>query len=817
MKNNCVTLFFAALFCSFWGSYYLPVFSQISMTPIAQSPLQVLGDERNTFEDLNFRSMLWVEDISARTEFTASYKTEDGYIRVEHSQKPIHRKVNGIWEKIDPSMKPNDDGWYAPMQQYPVYLKTNGAFSLSLTDGQTWSFGSQTQCLGENLTYLASQQDGQVFYFNSNASVAHVKEILAFENGVKYNYRFNELPAIGNNDLVFTERIVLPKNYKLTAQVETRETFWGLIPVSYFLILDINGNVVGRIEPAYAVDANQASEPVYYDLIDLGAGEYDLHIRLKNNWLMSPERVFPLLIDPLVVGPLSQWAGGQMPSCITPQQNIDSILVTIPAGVTPISLAVGSSFYADPFTSAIMSQGAMQFSTTCAATQSYQITSGPTANLPGTAYLDSANILSPLTCCFQKSCTQQQFYLRKHLSRTGPGTGCNTTFIRYDPFTTQWPFRATVYGRTLETYANEWSVPQAQRCSDNCEFNATAYVRYGVPPYTFTHPWQDTIIVEGNANGCNTGQTNVQFQLTIPNCPIYCDPDYTGLPVPNPTVIDACGVAVTGFPLRNLNIKPAPQILPLADTIFCAGETIDLTVANCLGEPEITWSAGDLSGTTSINIPTDANLQGTFIYNVLILSTVNGCEAEPLFQPIYVLPLPTVSFVVASENTFLGDLIEFQNTSTGVSLEGNEWLWQFGDGSSVIGINAQHTYNTIGIYEVCLSLAAGSECSNEYCQMIPVVPNAIVVPNVFSPNGDATNEVLNLFFEWAEKVEMQVVNRWGIVMAEVVITDYNGGWDGKDQSSGADAPEGVYFYQYKITTTLGGTLEGQSFVHLIRQ
>ena len=202
---------------------------------------------------------------------------------------------------------------------------------------------------------------------------------------------------------------------------------------------------------------------------------------------------------------------------------------------------------------------------------------------------------------------------------------------------------------------------------------------------------------------------------------------------------------------------------------------------------------------------------------MLVLSTVNGCEAEPLFQPIYVLPLPTVSFVVASENTFLGDLIEFQNTSTGVSLEGNEWLWQFGDGSSVIGINAQHTYNTIGIYEVCLSLAAGSECSNEYCQMIPVVPNAIVVPNVFSPNGDATNEVLNLFFEWAEKVEMQVVNRWGIVMAEVVITDYDGGWDGKDQSSVADAPEGVYFYQYKITTTLGGTLEGQSFVHLIRQ
>jgi len=271
--------------------------------------------------------------------------------------------------------------------------------------------------------------------------------------------------------------------------------------------------------------------------------------------LNASERVFPLILDPLVIGPTSQWAGGQMPSCISPQQNIDSILVTIPGGITPISLAVGSSFYADPFTSAVMSQGAMQFSTTCGSTGLYQITSGPTANLPGTAYLDSANMLNPLTCCFQKSCTQQQFYLRKHLSRTGPGTGCNTTFIRYDPFTTQWPFRATVYGRTPETYATEWSVPQSPRCSDNCEFNATAYVRYGVPPYTFTHPWQDTVIVQGNTNGCSTGQTNVQFQLTIPDCPIYCDPGYTSLPVPNPTVIDACGVVVTDFPFRNFEYQ----------------------------------------------------------------------------------------------------------------------------------------------------------------------------------------------------------------------------------------------------------------------
>lgn len=817
MENNYFrTLFFASLFVV--ATMNVSTFhAQISITPIGQAPLLVSGDDKNSFEGLDFSALKWLEDVDGRTEFTATFKTSDGFVRIEHSQKPIHRKVNGRWERIDPTMQETNDGWFAPNQDFPVYILNEGDFELTLADGQKWSYGVHTRINGESVNYIFSERQGNSFYFSAGNNFPHFKEILAFENGIKYNYRIDNLPVNYSQDIVFTERIHLPENHRIVEFVETKETYWGTIPVKYLLIKNKQNETVGRIDPAYAVDAAQNSHPVDYALVSAGKGVYYINISLASDWLNAPERVFPLILDPLVIGPTTQWAGGQMPSCISPQQNIDSILVTIPGGITPISLAVGSSFYADPFTSAVMSQGAMQFSTTCGSTGLYQITSGPTANLPGTAYLDSANMLSPLTCCFQKSCTQQQFYLRKHLSRTGPGTGCNTTFIRYDPFTTQWPFRATVYGRTPETYATEWSVPQALRCSDNCDFTATAYVRYGVPPFTITHPWQDTIMVQGNANGCNTGQTNVQFQLTIPDCPIYCDPSYTSLPVPNPTAVDACGVVVTDFPFRNLNIKPTPQILPLADTIFCAGETIDLAVANCLGQSEINWSAGDFSGTTSINIPTDPTMQGTFIHNVLITSVVDGCEAEPLFQPVYVLPLPVVSFVVASETTYLGDLIDFQNTSTGVSLDGNDWLWQFGDGNSQISINAQHTYGTIGFYEVCLSLAAGSECSNEYCELIPVIPNAIDVPNVFTPNSDGVNDVLNLFFDWAEKVEMQIVNRWGNSMAIVDITDFEGGWDGKDQNTGVDAPEGVYFYRYTITTTLGGTLAGQSFVHLIRQ
>lgn len=812
MRQNFTFLIKRIAFFSFISNL-TPIFSQqISLSPIGEKRI-VLSEKE--IDNTDYSSLNWLEIVEERTAHSATFKAPGGYIKMEQNQLPIHRKVNDKWERIDPVMLPHgENSWHAPNQDFPIYLNKSGIFQLSTSDANTWSFGAESFVQGNPVNYAFASQDGNSFYFNTN-DYPIVKELLALENRIKFNYRIEESFPLHEDYFVVKERIILPTGLRLHHEKETNQSIWGIREVSTIFILNDKNEIQGKIHPAYAVDANQNSEPAQYKLSAINESEYDLEILLSKNWLLSSSRTFPILLDPLVVGPTSNWTGGQMPSCMSPQQNIDSILVTIPAGVTVTSLAVRSSFYADPWTGATMSMGAMQFSTTCNSTALYQI-DGALGNQPGTAYLDSANMLNPLLCCFAQSCNSQQFYLRKHLSRTAPGTGCNANFIRYDPFTTQWPFRAIVYGRTPETYAAEWTVPQSQRCSDNCEFNATAYVRYGVPPFTLTHPWQDTIIIQGNPNGCNSGQNSVQFQLNIPNCPIYCDDTYTALPVPIPTIIDACGVAVENIPLRSLNIKPAIQITPFADTVFCAGETIDFQLSHCLGTNGISWSADPFAGDTQVNITTESNLGGTLVYYFLVTAILNGCEAEPYFQPVYVFPLPTVSFEVSSQNTYLGDLIDFQNTSTGVSLDGNAWFWTFGDSTTQISTHAQHTYTDIGNFEVCLSLLGGESCANTFCQIIPVVPNAIDVPNVFTPNNDGSNDLLNLFFDWAESVEMTILNRWGNQVATVSITDYDTGWNGKQDNTGVDLPDGVYFYRYIITTSVGSTLEGQSFVHLIR-
>lgn len=50
------------------------------------------------------------------------------------------------------------------------------------------------------------------------------------------------------------------------------------------------------------------------------------------------------------------------------------------------------------------------------------------------------------------------------------------------------------------------------------------------------------------------------------------------------------------------------------------------------------------------------------------------------------------------------------------------WSWDFGDGTSSTLQNPTHTYNTLGTWNVCLTIADGNGCSSNYCQQISNIP-----------------------------------------------------------------------------------------------
>ncbi|MBL7800443.1 MAG: gliding motility-associated C-terminal domain-containing protein [Chitinophagales bacterium] len=68
------------------------------------------------------------------------------------------------------------------------------------------------------------------------------------------------------------------------------------------------------------------------------------------------------------------------------------------------------------------------------------------------------------------------------------------------------------------------------------------------------------------------------------------------------------------------------------------------------------------------------------------------------------------------------------------------------------------------------------------------------LPNTFTPNGDGANDFFTPRkpYRFVSRVEFKVFNRWGEKVFET--TDPELKWNGQDQKTGKDLPDGVYYY-----------------------
>lgn len=93
------------------------------------------------------------------------------------------------------------------------------------------------------------------------------------------------------------------------------------------------------------------------------------------------------------------------------------------------------------------------------------------------------------------------------------------------------------------------------------------------------------------------------------------------------------------------------------------------------------------------------------------------------------------------------------------------------------------------------------------------------LPNTFTPNGNGSNDLFTpcLIYRYINRVEFAVTNRWGQVVFETNDPAIN--WDGRDQSTGKELPEGVYYYTCTIEQkclSCEALKPIKGFIHLIR-
>ena len=134
-------------------------------------------------------------------------------------------------------------------------------------------------------------------------------------------------------------------------------------------------------------------------------------------------------------------------------------------------------------------------------------------------------------------------------------------------------------------------------------------------------------------------------------------------------------------------------------------------------------------------------------------------------------------------------------------LNAEYYRWRIYQGSQLLLTrnDAEHRYTFMekGNYRAVV------EVSNDHCVLdsvefsISVSESMLLVPNVFTPNGDGANDEFRVVYRSIKEFHCWVYNRWGHLVYEW--TDPSKGWDGTIGKR--PAPEGAYFYVIRALGT----------------
>lgn len=128
---------------------------------------------------------------------------------------------------------------------------------------------------------------------------------------------------------------------------------------------------------------------------------------------------------------------------------------------------------------------------------------------------------------------------------------------------------------------------------------------------------------------------------------------------------------------------------------------------------------------------------------------------------------------------------------------------------------SSHTLDLAAQSAFSFQVKATSSSGNfqSYSNVLNFSQNAILlIPDAFTPNGDAYNERFEVKAYFVTNFNMSVFNRWG----EVIFNSKNAaeGWDGN--TAGGKAPAGYYLYKIELTDSAGKAVSKEGSFLLIR-
>jgi gliding motility-associated-like protein len=248
------------------------------------------------------------------------------------------------------------------------------------------------------------------------------------------------------------------------------------------------------------------------------------------------------------------------------------------------------------------------------------------------------------------------------------------------------------------------------------------------------------------------------------------------------------GCSVTATTIVNANTTPPVANAGSDQAIGCGTPTAILNGSGSSAGAGINYSwtttgGNIIAGSNSVSPTVDQ--AGT--YTITVTDSNNGCSASASVN-VTGTPSPIASFT-ANPVTGAPPLnVTFTNTSQ----YANTYVWIFGDGSGSVTTDASNLYSNPGTYTAMLIASDNLQCPDTTETTIVVFDYfTMLIPNVFTPNGDNSNDIFTITSTGVESMNVQIYDRWGLKLAEW--DNIAGGWDGRT-SSGSIASDGTYYY-----------------------
>lgn len=370
------------------------------------------------------------ELVHLRTQFSKTFLNTNRTKTTVQSSVPLHYKdANDFWLSIDYHITESNDFLTFPSHQPRIKFDKKSQNLALLEDEHQIQFSKEV-----NFLFL-DQQNQLVKKIASHAvkqKVASGHELI-FENLIdQVDKRYTFFNQALKSDYVLKNKAIFPTDFQYLVIEETieipkgftvQETLNSKQQCDQLSIVNPNGKTLFAFQQPLVSDAKpiekkfkhlHTTEETFYKIIKVSDQVYKIQTFVSASYLNSSQRVFPIVIDPVVTVENTNVIN----TCFSPNFQQSTLQVQVPAGETIIFTDISYDFVALQSADAWMSEqrsfvsgpsgqtGVFSGSGDSPGTFSYSIPNSEIANGTSTGNVDFVF----------------------NFSRTWGGSGCNATF-----------------------------------------------------------------------------------------------------------------------------------------------------------------------------------------------------------------------------------------------------------------------------------------------------------------------------------------------------------------------------------------------------